>query len=61
MIRFLNGVPQAIFYSQHSDGEAFAWSAVAKNGVRPIVYSAGGSHANYATTYTFEPCCCGDN
>jgi hypothetical protein len=49
MIRFFNGHPQSIFYSQHSDGKAYAWSAIRKNGLRPIVYSAGGSHANYPT------------
>lgn len=38
MVRFLDGVPQAMFYSQHSDGEAFTYSAVEKEGVRPVLY-----------------------
>ncbi|KAL8286940.1 hypothetical protein RQP46_003946 [Phenoliferia psychrophenolica] len=49
MIRFLDGVPQSMFYSQHSDGEAFTYEAVEKEGVRPVLYVATGSHANYAT------------
>ena len=48
MIRFQNGIPQAVWFSQHSFGEAFTYDAVQKQGVRPISYSAVGSHANYA-------------
>ncbi|KAF2157363.1 hypothetical protein K461DRAFT_250310 [Myriangium duriaei CBS 260.36] len=51
-IRFLNGVPQSVWYSQHSDGQAFTWSAVQKQGNRVIGYSANGTHANYATAGT---------
>ncbi|KAL8683107.1 MAG: hypothetical protein Q9186_000921 [Xanthomendoza sp. 1 TL-2023] len=47
MIRFKNGVPQAI--CQHSYGEAFTYSAVEKQGQRPVAYSAKGTHATYAT------------
>ncbi|KAI4181088.1 MAG: hypothetical protein L6R41_006826 [Letrouitia leprolyta] len=54
MIRFEDGVPQAIWYSQHSYGQAFTYSAVEKQGVRPITYSAKGSHASYATTGTHD-------
>ena len=50
MIRFSNGVPQAIWYSQHNNGEAFTYSCVEKQGQRPVSYSANGSHANYAIT-----------
>ncbi|KAI4122725.1 MAG: hypothetical protein LQ338_005656 [Usnochroma carphineum] len=50
MIRFKNGLPEAIWYSQHSYGEAFTYSAVEKQGQRPVTYSAKGTHANYATT-----------
>ncbi|KAI5301654.1 hypothetical protein KEM56_001495 [Ascosphaera pollenicola] len=35
---------------QHSDGFAYSWDIVEKEGDRPIVYSAKGSHANYATS-----------
>lgn len=50
MIRFLNGIPQTIWFSQHGNGEAFTYECVEKHGQRPVVYSAQGSHANYATT-----------
>jgi len=50
MIRFSNGIPQAVWYSQHSNGEAFTYECVEKHGQRPVSYSAKGSHANYATT-----------
>lgn len=49
MIRFSNGTPQAIWYSQHSSGQAFTYHAVEKKGKRPISYSGNGTHANYAT------------
>lgn len=49
MIRFLNGQPQSIWYSQHEYGQAFSYSSVTKAGSRPIAYSARGSHANYAS------------
>jgi hypothetical protein len=56
MLRFVNGTPQAMWFSQHSSGEAFAYAAVEKYGggdtdtaSRPVVYVAQGSHANYAT------------
>lgn len=50
MIRFTNGEPTAIWYSQHGNGEAFHWNALGlkKQGTRPIAYSAKGSHATYA-------------
>jgi hypothetical protein len=48
MIRFDHGVPQSIWYSQHEYGEAFTYEAVKKVGMRPIAFSAKGSHANYA-------------
>lgn len=56
MTRFSNGVPQTMWFSQHEDGEAFDFAAVPKynGGDRPIVYSANGSHANYATSGTHD-------
>ncbi|TKA68083.1 hypothetical protein B0A55_09318 [Friedmanniomyces simplex] len=56
MIRFQDGVPQAVWYSQHANGEAFTYQSVEKyaDGRRPIVHSANGSHANYAITGTHD-------
>jgi hypothetical protein len=58
MIRFENGVPRALFLSEHAGGKAYLWSALekkrsTKSGAeetvdRPVVYSAVGSHAMYA-------------
>ena len=48
MIRFKDGVPQAIWYSQHAYGEAFTYDAVEKQDGRPVAYVARGSHAVYA-------------
>ncbi|KOS21436.1 putative vacuolar protein sorting-associated protein TDA6 [Escovopsis weberi] len=48
MIRFENGVPRGIFFSEHEGGQAYAWQAVEKRGERPVIYSAVGSHAMYA-------------
>ncbi|KUI60579.1 Putative vacuolar protein sorting-associated protein TDA6 [Cytospora mali] len=60
MVRFENGVPRAMFLSEHEGGQAFAWSALEKKRVnvttsegsevveRPVIYSAVGSHAMYA-------------
>jgi len=52
MIRFKNGEPQGIYYSQHVTGEVYKWDdkRLIMEGERPLVYSAYGSHANYATT-----------
>ncbi|TGO51765.1 hypothetical protein BOTNAR_0345g00130 [Botryotinia narcissicola] len=54
MIRFVNGTPQAVWYSQHANGQAFKYSVVEKSGKRPIAYSARGSHANYAISGTHD-------
>ena len=34
MIRFANGVPTAVWYSQHDNGEAFTYGALLKSGLR---------------------------
>jgi hypothetical protein len=52
MIRFVNGVPYAIYLSEHGAGSAYYWSVISKSGNRPITYIARGSHANYATAGT---------
>lgn len=49
MIRFKDGKPQHIWYSQHAFGQAFTYEVVHKTGLRPWSFSANGSHANYAT------------
>jgi hypothetical protein len=61
MVRFENGVPRALFMSEHEGGQAYAWNSLERlnktyniSGVetiisRPVVYSAVGSHAMYAT------------
>jgi len=54
MIRFQDGQPKAIWYSQHGNGQAFTYRAVEKNGLRPMAYSAIGSHANYAIAGTHD-------
>jgi len=47
MVRFQNGTPTAVWYSQHDYGQAYTYEAVQKVGKRPIAFSAKGSHANY--------------
>ncbi|EEH18924.2 hypothetical protein PABG_01243 [Paracoccidioides brasiliensis Pb03] len=52
LVRFQNGKPKAIFLSEHSFGEAYIYEAVEKVGKRPVIYSATGTHALYATPGT---------
>jgi hypothetical protein len=56
MIRFSSGIPQHIWYSQHSNGQAFSYPTAQKHNSspRPIAYSASGSHANYAIPGTHD-------
>jgi len=51
-VRFENGNPAGVWFSQHDNGQAFAYEAVEKKGGRPVVYSAIGNHANYAVPGT---------
>jgi hypothetical protein len=50
MIRFTQGQPTAVWYSQHASGQAFTYNAVEKKGKRPYAFSGNGTHANYATS-----------
>jgi hypothetical protein len=54
MVRFQNGKPTYVWYSQHANGQAFQYSTVQKKGDRPIAYSSYGSHANYAIPGTHD-------
>ncbi|EHY56138.1 Vacuolar protein sorting-associated protein 62 [Exophiala dermatitidis] len=50
MIRFKNGRPTGIYFSQHASGQVCDWDddgCFSKKGQRPFVFSARGSHANY--------------
>ncbi|KAI9787505.1 MAG: Vacuolar protein sorting-associated protein 62 [Geoglossum umbratile] len=49
LVRFEHGVPKVVFFSEHSGGEAYSYDAVEKLGKRPVIYSATGTHAMYAT------------
>lgn len=54
MVRFQNGIPRAMFLSEHAGGKAYTWHAMEKRSqnhgkpARPVIYSAVGSHAMYA-------------
>ncbi|KAF2477891.1 uncharacterized protein BDR25DRAFT_206786 [Lindgomyces ingoldianus] len=52
VVRFQHGKPKAVFFSEHSFGEAYTYEAVEKIGKRPVGYSATGTHAMYATADT---------
>ncbi|CAL5874934.1 uncharacterized protein PFLUO_LOCUS9236 [Penicillium psychrofluorescens] len=54
LVRFYNGKPKALFFSAHSAGEAYSYEAVEKIGQRPVIYSAEGSHAMYASAGVHE-------
>lgn len=48
-VRFVDGEPVSMFFSEHSGGAAYEFGVVEKIGKRPVTYSARGSHANYPT------------
>ena len=48
LIRFQHGEPKVVFFSEHFFGQAYTYEAVEKIGLRPVVYSAVGTHAMYA-------------
>lgn len=54
MVRFINGEPDQMWFSEHSNGEAFHWSVLEKQGKRAISYSGRGTHANWATVGTHD-------
>ena len=54
MVRFQDGTPSQMWFSQHAFGEAFTYKAVEKQGLRPVAYSGNGSHANYAISGTHD-------
>lgn len=43
------GRPLTVAYSQHAQGARRAWSRAPRRGLRPLVYVALGSHANFPT------------
>ncbi|KAG6110047.1 hypothetical protein E4U13_005562 [Claviceps humidiphila] len=51
MVRFHQGKPTGIYYSQHEDGAAYSWAdaKLSLQDERPLVFSAYGSHANYVS------------
>jgi hypothetical protein len=55
MVRFQHGIPRAMFLSEHAGGKAYTWHALEKRAQkgdkppRPVIYSAVGSHAMYAS------------
>ncbi|KAJ4226318.1 hypothetical protein NW759_004904 [Fusarium solani] len=51
MVRFRDGKPTGIYYSQHSSGAAYEWNdtRLSLEDERPLVYSAYGSHANFVS------------
>ncbi|KAH8895249.1 hypothetical protein GQ53DRAFT_743982 [Thozetella sp. PMI_491] len=51
MVRFVDGKPTGVYYSQHASGAAYDWqdAELSIKNERPIVFSAIGSHANYVS------------
>ncbi len=53
----LRGKPLVVGLSRHSEGARRDWAKVSKKGLRPLVYVALGSHANYfgPGAHRFDP------
>ncbi|KAL9046126.1 MAG: hypothetical protein Q9214_000956 [Letrouitia sp. 1 TL-2023] len=49
LVRFQQGEPKFVFVSEHFFGQAYSYDAIEKYGKRPVIYSAEGTHAMYAT------------
>uniref|UniRef100_A0A060SXM1 ARAD1A05192p n=1 Tax=Blastobotrys adeninivorans TaxID=409370 RepID=A0A060SXM1_BLAAD len=52
LVRFKDGQPQILWMSAHGGGSAYRFSAMEKlrtDSSRPIIFSARGTHANYAS------------
>ena len=49
MIRFVDGVPQYVYLSEHSGGSAYTYAALTQTNSLPTTYIAKGSDSNYAT------------
>jgi len=51
------GAPLEVGYSEHDEGVRRTWAKAPRQGLRPLVYVALGSHANYPTpgTQPFDP------
>lgn len=49
LVRFKDGAPHQIFFSEHFFGEAYTWPAIEKLAGRPVGYSGVGTHAMYGT------------
>lgn len=55
MIRFSNGVPTYVWFSQHSNGEAFAYDVVHKNGLRVLSLTSASPSASQSPLIPTSP------
>lgn len=49
LVRFYKGKPQLLWMSLHGGGNAYLYEHVEKLHGRPVIFSARGTHANYAS------------